>query len=133
MLRTAGIVFAVGASADVQKEWQDFKLTYGRTYNGVDEEQKRFGIFKTNYDFISKTNAAKLSYNLGVNQFSDMTADEVSASYTGLKPASTWSDLPHLGTHRYSGKALAASVDWTTQGAVTPVKNQGQCGSLGME
>merc|ERR1719296_502483 len=117
------------ALGDVQKEWQDFKMTYGRIYNGVDEEQKRFGIFKDNYDFISKTNAAKLDYTVGVNQFSDMTADEVATSYTGLKPASTWSDLPHLGTHRYSGMALADSVDWTTQGAVTPVKNQGQCGS----
>merc|ERR1711877_79896 len=37
--------------------------------------------------------------------------------------------LPNLGTDKYSGKALASSVDWTTQGAVTPIKNQGQCGS----
>jgi len=129
MFRATGVLLVVGTSADVQKEWQDFKMTHGRTYNGANEEQKRFGIFKDNYDIISRTNAAKLSYTLGVNQFSDMTADEVAASYTGLKPASTWSDLPHLGTHLYSGKPLADSVDWTTNGAVTPVKNQGQCGS----
>merc|ERR1712083_117522 len=74
-------------------------------------------------------NAKGLGYQLGINQFSDLTTDEVVASYTGLKPKSTWADLPHLGTHTYNGEALADSIDWTTQGAVTPVKNQGQCGS----
>merc|ERR1712050_508303 len=96
---------------------------------GIDEEQKRFGVFKENYDYITKENAKDLGYQLGINQFSDLTADQVVASYTGLEPKSTWADLPHLGTHTYNGEALADSVNWTAKGAVTPVKNQGQCGS----
>merc|ERR1712190_48291 len=84
---------------------------------------------KDNYDYVTSENAKDLGYKLGINQFSDLTADEVVASYTGLKPESTWADLPHLGTHTYNGEALAESIDWTPKGAVTAVKNQGQCGS----
>merc|ERR1712203_486831 len=43
---------------------------------------------------------------------------------TGLKQ-----NLPKVGVHEYSGETLATSIDWTTKGAVTPVKDQGQCGS----
>merc|ERR1719472_61815 len=37
--------------------------------------------------------------------------------------------LAHLGEHVHDGTELAASVNWVTAGAVTPVKDQGQCGS----
>merc|ERR1712153_150458 len=37
--------------------------------------------------------------------------------------------LPKVGVHEFQGETLAASVDWSTKGAVTPVNDQGQCGS----
>merc|ERR1712012_906820 len=105
------------------------KTKYGKVYNGINEDAVRFGIFKANVDVIYATNARNLTFALGVNEFTDLTQEEFAASYTGLKPASLWSGLPRLSTHEYNGAPLASSVDWTTQGVVTPVKNQGQCGS----
>merc|ERR1712064_139325 len=80
-------------------------------------------------DFIHTTNAQNLSYRLKVNEFADLTTSEFVSQYTGYKPSNVWSGLKHLGTHGDVGEPLADAVDWTTKGAVTPVKDQGQCGS----
>merc|ERR1712241_429950 len=83
------------------------------------------------YKYIARENAKGTnSYELGVNDFSDMTPDEFAAKHMGFStPAKPWGSLKHLGTHEHNGEELATSVDWVTKGAVTPVKDQGQCGS----
>merc|ERR1712083_371603 len=110
--------------------FDDFKKAHSKTYSDADEEVKRFGIFKSNVDFINEMNAKGNDFELGVTPFADLTAEEFDAHHFGIKkPDNMWGALPNLGVHRYNGEALAAPVDWTTKGAVTPVKNQGQCGS----
>nr|ABV22333.1 cysteine protease 1 [Noctiluca scintillans] len=128
----AAVLVAAGHEVpppDYMMMFNNFKTKYGKVYNGINEDAVRFGIFKANVDIIYATNARNLTFALGVNEFTDLTQEEFAASYTGLKPASLWSGLPRLSTHEYNGAPLASSVDWTTQGVVTPVKNQGQCGS----
>jgi len=134
MLRTAAAVVLVPAVAAEASGgpaagalWSDFKKEFGKNYA---DDKARYEIFRANVELIRETNAKGLTYKLGVNQFADLTPHEFADTHTGLKrPSEPWAALPHLGTHVYSGKPLADEVDWQKKGAVTKVKDQGQCGS----
>jgi len=91
------------------------------------EHDYRFEIFKDNMEEIKRHNAEGHTWTKGITQFADMTGDEFKAHLScllGEKPEFTdVFDAPE----DYSPKA--SGVDWVTHGAVTPVKNQGSCGS----
>jgi len=123
-------ILSAASATEYAVEWKSFKAEYGKTYSSAIEEEQRYQIFKINMDFVAATNSKGNAFKLGPTQFADLTADEFATSHFGIaRPKEPWGSLPKLGNHTYNGEALAASVDWTTKGAVTPVKNQGQCGS----
>lgn len=90
--------------------------------------QARFAAFAHNYEYIQRENAKGHSYELGLNEFSDMSMDEFKMGKLGMMPESMWGDVPSGGMHKVSNASLPKSVDWRSK-AVTPVKNQKQCGS----
>ena len=88
--------------------------------------------FAENYEYIQRENAKGLSYKLGLNEFSDMSMDEFKMSKLGMRmPESVWGNVPSGGVHKVSNASLPKSVDWRSK-AVTPVKNQKQCGSCAL-
>jgi len=109
-----------------QSMFSKFVSEHGKVYETLDVFN-RYNIFKKNVQFIDTHNAEGHSYTLGLTEFTDLTAAEFKNMYvSGInKPATAtkknYADL--------SGVVAADSEDWVTRGAVTPVKNQGQCGS----
>ncbi|XP_047093410.1 zingipain-2-like [Lolium rigidum] len=69
-------------------------------------------------------------YRLAINKFADLTSEEFTATHTGFKPAPPGAEK--LPGFKYENVSLSAEeeqgVDWRSRGAVTGVKNQGQCG-----
>lgn len=127
-LLAAACLTAVAADP-VDDAFAAFKHQFGKTYNDPEEEFSRKNTFKDNWEWIQAFNAAGQKWRTGVNQFADLTVAEWSATYKGATPPEYRAeDLPYLGELEEQAE-LASSIDWTRRGAVTPVKDQGQCGS----
>merc|ERR1740138_146070 len=114
------------ASISLASRWAVYKTEFAKAY---DNEALALAAFTENDAIIQEHNAKGLSWTLGHNQFSDMTLSDFTATHlTGLR-------MDHNRTKNYddatenSNATFADSLDWVSKGAVTPVKNQAQCGS----
>jgi C1A family cysteine protease len=109
--------------------FQQWSLTNGRVYQPT-ERDYRESVYYANVAKIDAHNEGNFSWTMDVNQFADLTADEfkstvVSGSFRRGEQRNTTVGVRGL----WSRTNLPASVNWTAAGAVTPVKNQEQCGS----
>jgi hypothetical protein len=128
-----GLALAVASPLFKEEEYQllfsKWMTQHSKKYETKDFFH-RYNVFKHNMDYVFTHNQKNTSYTLAMNPFGDMTSKEFVATHNGYKPRSrdfVKSKLaPVAPVHAVKAPA---SVDWRTKGAVTPIKNQGQCGS----
>ncbi|KDP31767.1 hypothetical protein JCGZ_12228 [Jatropha curcas] len=109
----------------MRKRYDRWLKHHGRKYHNKDEYYLRFGIYQSNIQFIDYINAQKLPYELRDNKFADLTNDEFKSIYLGFQANKHGRKKP---SHEHGNSSdLPTSVDWIKEGAVTPVKDQGQC------
>jgi len=120
-------LFLLTHSFTPSEAWNDFKSTYSKLYTPR-EETTRFQVFLSNLQIIDDIQRSDPNAEYGITKFSDLTPEEFQAIY--LHPPSEHKQV--LPSKTYQGGSLSYFIpdswDWRTEGAVTPVKDQGLCG-----
>merc|ERR1711910_123119 len=122
------VAAAVSAQGPLNDQaWQDYKLEYNKHYN-ADQELTKYAIWRKEVDNVNTHNAAfGNGFKTEINEFSDLTDAEFEETYlSGLRvPEGPSNATMYVPTN----DPIPNAVDWRTAGMVTPIKNQGQCGS----
>jgi len=121
------VVFVISAPTEreVRKVFFSWQSQYQKTYVSFDELRHRFEIFRDNYEFITAHDPVATGFNVGLNRFADLTSEEFVAFFNGLNVTKIFTGVSATKVD----VGVPSTWDWRTQGAVTPVKNQQQCGS----
>jgi len=115
-----------------QQQFTKFMNEYNKGYT-TDTFFHRYLIFKSNLDKISIHNSqSNATWSMAMNEFGDLTAEEFFSTHLGYRASLRETPLPpDTNTDNTIGHVdlSTTSVDWRTSNAVTPIKNQGNCGS----
>ncbi|GAB2247697.1 hypothetical protein Droror1_Dr00007579 [Drosera rotundifolia] len=97
----------------IREQFEEWMVQYGRA--------KIFKNFQQNVERIEALRKLNLGYEVGINNFSDMTQEEFEAAYTDGGVVSDLAPTPFT----FVNMSYPDSFDWRELGAVTEVKDQG--------
>jgi len=131
LIALASLLFIGAVTAFSETEYKEafanWMHKYDRSYTMVDFQDK-YAVFKYHMDFVRDWNAdATHTHTVELNAFADLTNEEYRSIYLGTRFDGT-ERLKNAKPHQ-ARNLTDDVINWANKGAVTGVKNQGQCGS----
>lgn len=135
ILMVSAIVAATHAQYDEsESSFESWRAKFEVIYETQDEATTRFGVWKDNLHRVASHNAREEAgletYRMGMNIHADLTNAEYRAFR--LRPRENverpWGQVMPQ-PFEAANNGTPTSIDWVKQGVVTPIKDQGQCGS----
>ena len=136
--RGGGTETSIDVPSTAAMRFRAWMRDHGKTYENEAEELSRRAVWLENElslaDLSRKIESASTPSNLvlAMNEFSDLSTDEFNSVMKGLLFSSSDDDDDTVTTEPLSMdelKDLPTELDWREKGVVSPVKNQGMCGS----
>jgi cathepsin L len=118
--------------ATLDNEWSLYQAKHSKNYASLEIATHRRLAWESNLNFIKKHNEEYAqgmhTFTVGMNAYGDMTNKEFVAQMNGFLSSTTLKSDSHTFVAP-SNVQVPDAVDWRTQGYVTPIKDQAQCGS----
>jgi hypothetical protein len=106
--------------------FEEFKVTYNKTYGSVDEENLRYIYFRNFLKVIDERNGNDTLAVHGITKFADLSNDEFKKVSLGYKPLTSATNANPIYLDAYDGNKTY--INWANI-YTTAVKDQGYCGS----
>lgn len=120
------------ADRDLDSRWDEWKGVHLKNYADNNGETMRRLVWEENLKKIQLHNLDhslnKKTFRLGMNKYGDLRVDEVRSTMNGYMHSNTTKTVGSTFL-KPNNVQVPDTVDWRTKGYVTPVKDQGQCGS----
>jgi len=113
----------------IRQKFNSWVKQHKKSYASESEYLQRYRVYRSNLKYVAHHNSQNLGFTLEMNKFADLTSKEFGKLYLSAKINAN--DIPKSKNALTYDRLPDADdeVDWRNKGAVTDIKNQGQCGS----